>query len=67
MSDQAMSIPDNFHWHEALDRSCICMEMVDRLLLSHPAIESSDELKEKTETAHRLLYEIYQTIGSREE
>lgn len=54
---------DVFHWHEALDRSAICIEMVDRLILFHPAIESNKLLKAKATEAYRLLYEIYQEIG----
>ncbi|MDQ6608219.1 MAG: hypothetical protein M3Y85_00135 [Bacteroidota bacterium] len=56
--------PDTYHWHEALDSTCICMEMVDRYVLFHPVIESNVTLKEKAENAHRLLFEIYQEIGS---
>lgn len=54
---------DAFHWHEALDRSFICMEMVDRLLLFHPAIESSETFKTKAKQAHQLLFELYQELG----
>lgn len=52
---------DVYHWHEALDRSCICMEMIDQYILFHPAIESNEQLKSK---AHQLLFEIYQEIGN---
>lgn len=54
---------DAYDWHEALDRTSICMEMVDRYVLFHPAIESTETLKAKAEAAHRLLFELYQEIG----
>ena len=55
---------DTFHLHEALDRSFICMEMVERLILEHPYIQANEILKAKAEEAHQLLFEIYQCIGS---
>ncbi len=64
MSEERLSELTAYHWHEALDRTCICMEMVDRYLLFHPVIESKPALREKVENAHRLLFEIYQEIGS---
>lgn len=63
MKEQLLQRLNAFHWHEALDRTCICMEMVDRYLLFHPAIERNEALKGKAEQAHQLLYEIYQEIG----
>lgn len=65
MIDQSIPKSDAFGWHEALDRSCVCMEMVDTYLLFHPTIESNEALKAKVETAHRLLFEVYQEIGGR--
>lgn len=39
------------------------MDMVDRYLLFHPAIESAEGLKDKAGKAHRLLFDLYQEIG----
>lgn len=64
MSEKMPEKLDAYDWHEALDRTCICMEMVDRYILFHPAIESSASLKAKAEAAHQLLFDLYQEIGA---
>lgn len=48
---------------EALERTSICMEMVDRYILFHPFIEAHPSLKEKAAAAHQLLFDLYQEIG----
>lgn len=64
MSKKAAVKLNAYYWHEALDRSCICIEMADQYILFHPAIEDNEELKLKAQKAHQLLFEIYQGIGS---
>lgn len=65
MSDQTPGNIDAFHWHEALDRTFICMKMMDTLLLSHPVFEQNSAFKEKAQEAHHLLFELCQEIGKR--
>lgn len=54
---------DTYHLNEALDRSFICMEIIERLMLEHPIIQSNKILEKKTQEAHQLLFSIYQDIG----
>jgi len=53
------------HWHEACDRTfCLC-EIIDTMLLAHPAIKQTPELKKKVEEAQQILAEVYQLTGAK--
>jgi len=54
---------DEFYWHEALDRSHTCTEIIDTILVSHPVIESDERYAAKVEEALMALLELYQMIG----
>ena len=55
--------PDEFHYHEAMDRSLTIQTMIDMLLIEHPAIEAHKSLTEKVLDANALLADIYQECG----
>lgn len=57
-----MKKTDDYHVHEALDRTFIVMEMLS-YVSEHPAIVERLEWKEKAEKAHDILFELYQMIG----
>ena len=54
---------DDYHRHEALDRSCILAQTVILNLLQHPYIDAHPKLGEKVGKAVELLYEVYNEIG----
>ena len=55
---------DEFHYHEALDRTYIVCNLMEDLLIEHPAIIQNDSLATKVKLAQDLLLEVYQEIGS---
>ena len=65
MFQQEASSITAFHWHEALDRGCICMKMIDQLLLQHPVVSRNDALFEKVQQAKNLLVEVCREIAVR--
>ena len=54
-----------FHWHEALDRGCICMKMIDQLLLQHPVISRNEDFFKKVQQARGLLLEVCRDMAVR--
>ena len=46
-----------FHWHEALDRGCICTKMIDQLLLQHPVVSRNEAVFAEVQQARSLLVE----------
>jgi len=54
---------DEFHYHEALDRSYIIADMIENVLITHPVIENNKDLKIKVEKAQDIICEVYQMIG----
>lgn len=57
---------DEFYYHEALDRSYIVTDMVDKYLFEHPVVQKHKELKKRIKKAVKLLVESYQLIGGLE-
>lgn len=53
------------HWHEATDRTHCVMEIIQTMLLDHPAIARSIDLKTKVEAAQNILGEVYQEVGAK--
>ena len=53
------------HWHEATDRTHCIMEIIQTMLLDHPAISQSRDLKTKVEAAQNILGEVYQEAGAK--
>lgn len=54
---------DEFHRHEALDRTSMIAQMVGIWLLEHPAIQQNAKVRKKIEKAANLLADAYQQIG----
>ena len=57
-------IPDPLHVHEALHTASILLDLVDRQLLSAPAIASNPDHFSKAVQAHQALFDLYQAIGN---
>lgn len=53
------------YWHEATDRTHCVMEIIQTMLLDHPAINQSIDLKTKVEAAQNILGEVYQEAGAK--
>lgn len=54
---------DDYHIHEALDRTFIAMEMFS-YVSEHPAVTANSEWLKKAEAAHHEMWELYQMIGA---
>lgn len=59
------NILDEFHYHEALDRTYMIGNILDNNLSEHPVIENDENLKKKVSEISNLLSELYQMIGSK--
>jgi len=57
---------DEFHYHEAIDRSYLIAEMIETILLTHPVIQKHRDLKKRVANAQQLIYNVYQLIGGLE-
>lgn len=55
---------DALHWHEALDRTYIVATNFEDLVLLHPAVSQSRELRARAEAISEQLYDLYQRIGA---
>lgn len=60
---------DKFYWHEALDRSAIVADLIQTMLLDHPAFNQKNNIRNKrlrkrVEQAQELILETYQEIGN---
>jgi hypothetical protein len=65
-SQKPVLILDQFHYHEALDRTYIAGDIVERMLIDHPVFEKHKKLKHKIENALSILAETYQELGKME-
>lgn len=54
---------DEFHYHEALDRSHTILVVIEELLVNHPVIENHKGLNDKIQKISTLLSEVYQEVG----
>jgi hypothetical protein len=52
---------DEFHWHEALDRSWTLAVLYEELLRDHPVIEKY--FSEQAEEVGGVLFKFHQVIG----
>ncbi len=57
---------DEFHWHEAADRTNMITSMMQDFLLDHPVFTQDQSLREKIKQAQSLLFKAYQEIGNKE-
>jgi hypothetical protein len=60
---QKKPVLDQFHYHEAMDRTYVAGDIVERMLIDHPVIEEHKNLKHKIEKALEFLAETYQELG----
>lgn len=54
---------DEFHYHEALDRSYIVADLLETALIEHVVIKKHRNLKNKLQKAQELIVEVYQELG----
>jgi hypothetical protein len=59
---------DDYHWHEALDRTALVAEFIETTLLDHPVFNQKDtirnkQLRQRVIKAQKLIVETYQEIG----
>ena len=54
---------DEYHAHEALDRTCMFMEIVETQLLNHPYIQADDTRKTLVLRALKNLDHLHKLIG----
>jgi len=54
---------DEFHYHEALDRTSMVNEIINCTLVHHPVFETHKKLKKKIEKAQSILYQVYQDVA----
>jgi len=55
---------DEFHYHEALNRTYVINDSIERNLCTRPVIKKHNVLKKKIDTISDTLAEVYQIIGS---
>lgn len=55
---------DEFHWHEALDRTNMVLVMFSEHVGEHPAVSQTPELKEAADKITVALGNLYQEIGN---
>jgi hypothetical protein len=54
-----------FHYLEALDRSSVILDSIDRHLIQHPVCKLDKEVSTLIEEAATKLYEAYQLLGDK--
>lgn len=57
--------PTKFHYHEALDRTYMIGDIIDRHLIQHPVCKLDKEVAELVEEASIKMFEAYQLLGDR--
>jgi hypothetical protein len=56
---------DQFHWHEALDRSLLAFEFFDQYVRQHSAVQASKKLKRETAEIADRMFRLYQALGEK--
>ena len=56
---------DDYHYHEAMDRAHVVMEMIDAHLIQHPVFKLETEERRLVEDAQLLIMEAYQKLGTK--
>lgn len=54
----------DFSMHEALDRTSVVMDILDRTLLDHHSIVNNPKFYKMAHEAHTMLFNLYQEIGN---
>lgn len=55
-----------FHYHEALDRTYIIINIIENSLTYHPVFKKHKKLRKKVNKAIDVLCDAYQEIGKME-
>lgn len=55
---------DKYHWHEALDRTSVALEMFEEHVRKHPVVENTLELEEMADKILDDMYALYNRISS---
>lgn len=55
---------DQFHAHEALDRTFLVSEMFDGYVLDHPFIFKNEKLMKEAEEISFAMFNLYQNISN---
>jgi hypothetical protein len=55
---------DEFHWHEALDRSLLAFEFFQEHVEEHDAVRKSPALRHLAKDISERMFRLYQTIGA---
>jgi hypothetical protein len=53
------------HWHEATDRAHCVSEIIQTMLLDHPAIAQTHDIRIFIEEAQNKIGEAYHLLGNR--
>jgi len=53
------------HWHEACDRTHCVIEIIDNMLVNHPAIAQDPVLLQQVQYAQEILGTVYQAAGEK--
>lgn len=62
--DESVEI-DQFHKHEALDRTYMILCIAEQHLRNHPFIQQDEEIKKLLDDGLDKLAEMYQLIGTK--
>ena len=54
---------DEFHYHEALDRTSMICDVLSDQVMGHPVFQQNKYLKDELELAINTLYAVYCEIG----
>ena len=57
---------DKFHYHEAIDRLYLIIDIGHTHLVEHPVIKKHKKAKKNVNKALKLLAETYQLVGNLE-
>lgn len=55
---------DEFHYHEALDRTHVVNVIIEETLVNHPVFVKHTKLRDKLDVITLLLSSLYQEVGS---
>lgn len=55
---------DKYHWHEALDRTSVALEIFEEHVSKHPAVQNNPDLEEMADKILDDIYAMYNKISS---
>jgi hypothetical protein len=60
MSEDLSKLLDDHDYHEAMDRTYMIIDIIDKHLIQHPVFKLEKEFATKIESASMILAEAYQ-------